>query len=260
MTLKLFYTPVFGFIHKSVVAACEAGVWGQIEQVPVYIRQNGYSIAAINPLAKVPTLARDDGVVLYGSQTICEYLDSLRTSGTPLYPTNNDARWDALRRLALGDILFDITVRIGQERLNTPPMAYVLQWQWPKVGRALDQMERDARKGFKSFDIGQVGWLQGISYLQRHTDQGLPAPLPQTYDWRNKRPALTAWFNEVIQRPSVTSHFNKEFDGEDSAVFCQSKVAEVLKSQGLNLDSEMHFSENVDFISPSGGDDPKYQS
>jgi glutathione S-transferase len=230
--MKLFYSPIHGFIHKVLVVAHESGVWDQIEFVPVYPVQHGYSIAVINPLHKVPTLALNDGRVLYGSQVIVEYLDSLAGSGPRLYPPDGPDRWDALRRLALADTLFEITVVMALESLENPPRRSIFEWNWAKVERALVQMEVDAQIGFEMLDIGQVSTLHALSYLERQTTRGLPAPVPVDYDWRNGRPALTAWWMKTIKRPSVVAHFNKDYKGEDSAEFCQRKVGEVLISQG----------------------------
>lgn len=232
MAMKLFYSPIHGFIHKVLVTAYEAGIWDQLEFVPVYPISDGYSIAAINPLHKVPTLALDDGTVLYGSQTVVEFLDSLSTTGHRLYPAEGPARWDALRRLALADTLFEVTVVMALEKLEKPPREVVFKWNWAKVVRAVDQMEEDAAKGFAAFDIGQASALHALSYLERQTGRGLHAPVPEAWNWRDGRPALTAWWDEAIQRPSVLSHFNKEYEGEDSAEYCQQKVAEVLRAQG----------------------------
>ena len=179
MAMKLFYSPIHGFIHKVLVTAHEAGVWDRLEFVPVYPIQDGYSIAAINPLHKVPTLALDDGTVFYGSQTVVEYLDSLSTTGKHLYPAAGPARWDALRRLALADTLFEVTVVMALERLEKPPREIVFKWNWAKVVRAVDQMEADAAKGFASFDIGQASALHGLSYLDRQTSRGLHPPVPE---------------------------------------------------------------------------------
>ncbi|NKB43139.1 MAG: hypothetical protein GKS03_02555 [Alphaproteobacteria bacterium] len=104
MAMKLFYSPTHNFIHKSVVVAEEVGVWDQIEEVPVYPREHGYSIAAINPLAKVPTLALEDGTVLFGSQTVAEYLDSISANAVRVFPASGPDRWDALTRLSRADL------------------------------------------------------------------------------------------------------------------------------------------------------------
>lgn len=229
-TMTLFYSPIHGFIHKVLVVAHEAGQWDKIEFVPIYPMRDGYSIAAINPLHKVPTLALKDGTVLYGSQTIVEYLDSL-SKKKKLYPKSGPARWDALRRLALADTMFEITVTMALEKGEAPIRPNVFAWHWPKVERALDQMELDAAK-FKTFDIGQAATLHALSYLNRQLGKGLKPPVPEGYDWRVGRPKLTAWWNKSLKRPSVISHFNKDYQGVDTAEFAAAHVAEVIRAQG----------------------------
>lgn len=250
-SIKLFYSPVHDFIHKSVVVAEEVGVWSMIEEVPVYPRRHGYSIAAINPLQKVPTLALADGTVLYGSQTIVEYLDSVSVNGIHVYPAAGLRRWSALRRLALADIFFDVIVRIGQERLPKEPGTHIVKWNWPKLLRALDQMDIDIATA-DDFDIGHIGTLQALTYLERQVDMVLPSPAPKTFDWREGRPRLADWFERAIARPSVASHYKKPFAGEDSPEYCQAKIAEVLRAQGrtpgpVTLPS-------VDFVAPETAD------
>jgi glutathione S-transferase len=230
-SMKLFYSPIHGFIHKVLVVAHEAGLWDDIEFVPIYPMRDGYSVAAINPLHKVPTLALKDGTVLYGSQTIAEYLDTVGKTKKKLYPKNGPARWDALRRLALADTMFEVTVTMTLEKGEVPMRASVFSWYWPKVERALDQMEKDAAK-FKGFDIGQASTLHALSYLDRQCGRGLKPPVPENYNWRKGRPKLTAWWNKALKRPSVTSHFNKDFVGPDTPEFAAAQVAEVLAAQG----------------------------
>lgn len=228
--MKLFYSPIHGFIHKVLVVAHEAGAWDKIEFVPIYPMRDGYSIAAINPLHKVPTLALKDGTVLYGSQTIAEYLDSLAKT-KKLYPAAGAKRWDALRRLALADTVFEVTVNMALEKGEVPMRESVFTWYWPKVERALDQMEIDAGNT-KGFDIGGAATLHALSYLDRQLNKGLKPPVPAGYNWRKGRPKLTAWWNKALKRPSVTSHFNKDFTGPDSAEFAAAQVAEVVRAQG----------------------------
>ena len=91
--MKLFYSPFHTFVHKILVTAHEAGLWQDITFVPTFPFKNregedqddAYSIAAINPLDKVPTLALDNGQVVFGSQAVVECLDSclLYTSPSP---------------------------------------------------------------------------------------------------------------------------------------------------------------------------------
>jgi glutathione S-transferase len=226
----LFYTPVHEFIHKVLIAAHEAGLWNRLEMVPIFPRREGYGLGAINPLAKVPTLALADGKVLYGSQTICEVFDSFNTTA-PLFPKSGDARWDAVTRLCLADITFELAIKVGYEPQEAHPRADVVEWNWPKIIRALDTMEADAGR-LKDFDIGQAATLHALSYLHWHvSDKELMPPVPPRFDWRVGRPKLTAWWDRVIQRPSVQSHFRKPYVGDTSAENAQRKIADVIARQ-----------------------------
>ncbi len=241
--LKLFYSPIHGFIHKVLVVAHESGLWNQIEFVPIYPLRDGYSVAAINPLHKVPTLALKDGTVLYGSQTIVEYMDS--AGKKKLFPKPGPKRWDALRRMALADTVFDVTVNMALEKAEKPMRSNVYTWYWPKVVRALDQMEHDAAR-LKGFDVGQAATLHALSYLNRQLGKGLMPPVPTKYDWRKGRPKLTAWWNKALEKPSVKSHFNQEYQGKDTAAFAQEQIADVLRTQGRKHSSPTEL-QKVDF-------------
>ena len=238
--MKLFYSPFHKFIHKALVVAHEVGLWDQLEFVPTYPFNNlkgepqgdKYSIAAINPLGKVPTLALDDGMVIYGSQAIVEYFDCNSQNGKHLFPEPGAARWDSLTRLALGDTIFEVSVIISMEgglpeaeqRLKT------YQWIWPKLIRGFDRLEQRTAEGFDGFDIGQAAALQGISYLD-YRSQVQADPVQPNFDWRVGRPHLTAWWEQALERPSVRAHYQKDFEGDDSAEFLQSNVNEVLALQ-----------------------------
>ncbi|MEQ8690975.1 MAG: glutathione S-transferase family protein [Pseudomonadales bacterium] len=240
--MKLFYSPFHTFIHKVLVTAHEAGVWDQITFVPTYPYKNTdgedqgdrYSIAALNPLDKVPTLALDSGQVLYGSQSVVECLDSMGTTGQRLYPPEGPERWDALARLALGDTIFETTVMMVMEGWQPEEQRRieVFEWIWPKIIRGLDSLENSCRKGFARFDIGQASMLHAISYMDfRVNFYDAKDPLYPEFDCFDKRPHLRAWWDEAIQRPSVKAHYNVPFEGDDSAEFLQRNVEEVLAAQ-----------------------------
>jgi len=223
--MKLFYSPIHGFIHKVLVVAHEAGLAERIERVPTYPLREGHDISALNPLGKVPTLVLDDGRALYGSQVICEYLDSFNKQA-PLYPASGDARWDALRRLSLADQSFEINVEVTLARPKGDESRF--QWGWPKLMRALDRMERDA-EGYAGFDIGHAGTLHMLSYFDRAAKQGYEMfGVAETYDWTATRPTLAAWYAQAIQRPSVQWHFQKEYEGDTSAEQLRAAVAEAV--------------------------------
>jgi glutathione S-transferase len=227
--MKLFYSPIHGFIHKVLVVAHEAGLTDEIERVPTWPLRADNHITPVNPLNKVPTLALDDGRALYGSQVICEYFDSFNTRA-PLYPASGEARWDALRRLSLADQSFEINIQITLNR--TPEGRSTFDWGWPKLMAALDQMERDAA-GYTGFDVGHAGNLQTLSYFDRAARQGYEVfDITPTYDWKATRPTLAAWYDEAIQRPSVQWHYLKDYEGDVSAENLHAAIAAVLAARG----------------------------
>ena len=239
--MKLFYSPFHTFIHKVLVTAHECGLWEDIDFIATFPFKNlegedqgeAYSIKAINPLSKVPTLASETGQVIYGSQAVCEYLDA-HTKARKMYPDSGPARWDAITRLALSDTLFESTVQMVAEQWQKPEQwnMYVFERMWPKFIRALDHMDKEAAKGWDGFDIGHAAMLHAISYLGFRADfYEAKDPIHPNFNWREGRPALSDWFDEAIQRPSVKSHYNVDYTGDGSPERLQAAVEEVLAAQ-----------------------------
>jgi glutathione S-transferase len=243
--MRLFYSPFHTFIHKVLVTIHEAGLWDDTVFVPTYPFKNrdgedqgdNYTIVALNPLDKVPTLALDDGQVVYGSQAIVECVDAMSASGKHLYPVTGTERWEALTRLALADTMFETTVMLVMEGWHPEQEQRIEQfrWIWPKIIAGCDRLEHYCSRGFQQFDIGQAAMLHAISYMDfRVRFYAAKDPLYPDFDCFDKRPSLRSWWEESIQRPSVTSHYNVDFAGDDSAGFCQDSVQSVLKLQQEN--------------------------
>jgi hypothetical protein len=101
--MKLFFSPTSPYVRKCLVVAHELGLAGRIE----FVASNAHpvtrdqTIIAKNPLGKVPTLIADDGLVLYDSRVICEYLNDL--AGGKVFPASGKARWEALTLQSLAD-------------------------------------------------------------------------------------------------------------------------------------------------------------
>ena len=239
--MKLFYSPFHTFVHKVLVTAHECGHWDDLDRVATFPFKNllgedqgdAYSIAAINPLGKVPTLALDSGQVIFGSQAVCEYFDAT-SKARRMYPEAGPKRWDAITRLAMSDTIFETTVQMVAEQWQEPK-----QWNmglfesvWPKFIRALDKLEQDAARGWDEFDVGQAAMLHAISYLGFRAEfYEAKDPIHPNFKWRDGRPALSDWYDEAIQRPSVQSHFEKDFTDDGSAARCQQAVQDVLARQ-----------------------------
>ncbi len=236
--MKLFYSPFHTFVHKVLVTAHECGHWERLTRVATFPFKNNqgedcgdtYDISAINPLDKVPTLVTDTGQPVFGSQAICEYLDAT-SRARRMYPAPGPKRWDALSRLSLCDTIFESTVQMVMEQWKPQDQwnMGLFTWLWPKFNAGLDSLERGAERGWDDFDVGHASMLHAISYLGFRAEfYEAKDPVYPHYNWREGRPALAAWFDTAIQRPSVASHYNQPFTSDSSAEACQAAVRECI--------------------------------
>jgi glutathione S-transferase len=106
--MRLYHSQTSPYVRKVMVVAREAGIHDRIELIAGSASPVGETapVARDNPLGKLPCLLLQDGGVLYDSRVICEYLDS-QHDGHKLFPAAGPARWEALRRQALGDGICD---------------------------------------------------------------------------------------------------------------------------------------------------------
>ena len=196
--MKLWHSPPSPFARKVRVCAIELGLAGKIDMIETRVAPNkpNLELARENPLIKIPALATDDGTVLYDSRVICEYLDAL-AGGNRMFPAAGAARWDALRRQALGDGIIDAGVLRRYELALRPEALRWDEWltgQLAKVEHGLDAAEREAGGWGDAFDIGHVTLACALGWLDfRFPDSG----------WRDARPQLGAWFARVVARPSL---------------------------------------------------------
>src|SRR5580658_1191296 len=148
--MRLRYSPPSPFVRKVVVVAYETGLSERIECVPTSVAPTKLNeeVARENPLVKVPALTTDEGLVLYDSPVICEYLDTLH-AGPKLFPAAGKARWVALRQQALGDGVLEAAI-LGRYETVRPK-----EYQWPdwidaqlrKVRGALGALEIEVEAG-----------------------------------------------------------------------------------------------------------------
>lgn len=239
--LKLFYSPFHTFAHKVLITAHECGHWDNIDFVATFPFKNGdgedqgyaYDLTAINSLNKVPTLVTETGQAIFGSQAVCEYLDATSTARR-MYPEPGPKRWDAITRLATGDTIFETTVQMVAEQWQPEEQWNMSLFErlWPKYIAALDKFELEAKRGWSDFDVGHASMLHAISYLGFRAEfYEAKDPVHPEFNWRDGRPALSEWYDEAMQRPSVKSHYNKEFEGDSSPERCQQAIQDVLALQ-----------------------------
>jgi glutathione S-transferase len=195
--VKLFYTPLSGYVHRVEIVARETGLWNNLTLVATNPFDSPKELVAANPLSKVPTLVRDDGVPMFGGPVIYEYLDSLH-DGAKLYPRDTAARWDALRLFGLSEGMFDAAdLRVVELRRpeDEKSLLWIHRYQ-AAVDRCLDRLEQESA-AFDHFHIGLVSIAGALLWFDwQLKNRGNQA------DWRASRPTLAAWVKMIQERPS----------------------------------------------------------
>ncbi|WP_149536969.1 glutathione S-transferase family protein [Siccirubricoccus phaeus] len=191
--MKLAFSPASPYVRKCTACAIARGIDGKIELWKVGTTDP--ALLPLNPLSKVPSLLTDDGVPLYDSPVICEYLDSIGDA-PKLFPPAGPARWKALQLQALGDGILDASqprrreVALPQDDGRKEYIAI----QQGKVARALDVLEAEAEKLGLLTTIGEITVACALGYLDfRYPHE----------PWRPGHPKLEAWYAKVVELPAM---------------------------------------------------------
>ena len=196
--MKLHWSPRSPYVRKVMIAANEMGLADQLECVRTVVSpfKPAEELFADNPLNKLPTLVLDDGMVLFDSRVICEYLDTVH-AGPKLFPSAGPERLVALRNHALGDGLLDVAMmrlieRNKPEARRTPE---IIDSNERKTRATVDRLEADvALLTDRAYDIGHVAIGTALGYLDfRFGDD----------NWRDGHPRLADWHATFLARPAV---------------------------------------------------------
>lgn len=202
--MRLRYSPTSPFVRKVTVVAIETGLDPRLERVPTAVAptKRNDEVARENPLVKIPALTTDDGLVIYDSAVICEYLDTLH-DGAKLFPAAGKARWIALRQQALGDGVLDAAI-LGRYESLRPKEFLWQEWidaQMRKVRGALSALEMECEAGELTAvaetsrpHIGQVTIGCALGYL----DFRYPSEV-----WRERHRRLAAWYEQFAERRAM---------------------------------------------------------
>jgi glutathione S-transferase len=194
--MKLHWSPRSPFVRKVMIVAHERGLLDRIDCVRTVaaMTKPHAELMQDNPLSKIPTLVLDDTSVLYDSPVICEYLDGLGDA-PELFPGEPKARFEALRRQALGDGFLDMLVTLRNEREREHPSAVHMASTAVRKAAVLQSLEREADAlGAAPFGIGHIAIGCALSYLDfRFADE----------DWRKDHPRIARWHATFVRRSSV---------------------------------------------------------
>ncbi|MCC3244083.1 glutathione S-transferase [Methylocystis sp. WRRC1] len=179
----LRYSAASPYARKIRIAADLLGLSDRIEIVAASTADPNDTLRTQNPLGKIPTLILEDGVALYDSRVIADYLDHV-AGGGKLIPAEPSRRFEALRLQALGDGINDAALLIRYETATRPaalrdPAA--IELQQGKIDRALASLEASPLSGAP--DIGHIAVACALGYLDLRFEGAWRATHPRLVDW-----------------------------------------------------------------------------
>lgn len=193
--MKLFYQTHSPYARKVLVLAHELGLASQLEVIhhETSPTTRNPAIYQANPLGKVPVLMLPDGMALFDSMVICDYLDTLQ-DGRAFIPAEGPERYQALRLQALAQGICDVGIKLRWEVERRPQalrypayaegQAYKLEETW----RFLEQqIDLDG-----PVTLGHVALATALDWI---AFRGLS-------DF-SSQPHLTRWYQRFCERPSM---------------------------------------------------------
>ncbi len=192
--MKLMTSQTSPFGRKVVACAIAREIDSQIEIIPTNPHESPASLVAANPLSKIPCLITSDGLALFDSPVICEFLDTVGDA-LPLFPrAGSAARWHAIKLQAIADGILDAGVlrRGEQTHKQDERRASQVARMTAAIERSLDLLETEPPG--PAVDIGSLSIAVALGYLDfRYGAE----------PWRTGRPRLAAWYETLEKLPAL---------------------------------------------------------
>ena len=195
--MKLYYSSTSPYVRKVRIAAIEKGVADRIELVVANPWPDPAAVVGVNPLGKVPVLIGADGLVVYDSPVICEYLDSLAHSPR-LIPAAGAERWRVLCTQALADGILDAAVSIVLERRRPEAERSTLSQKraTEAIRRGVQALGAGVGTPDKAPDLGAIATGVALGYLEFR--------LPEV-DFLAGHATFRDWWTTLAARPSFVA-------------------------------------------------------
>ena len=196
IVLKLIASLTSPYARKVRIALAEKKIeYTLVEQSP-WDAVN--TVSEHNPLGKIPVLLMEDGMSLFDSRVIVEYLDSV-SPVSRLIPEPARQRIAVKRWEALSDGICDAAAAVVLER-KRPAAQQSAEWiarQQGKMTRAVAELARD---------VGERTWCSGDTYTLADIAAGcalgyLDLRHP-ALDWRAEHPNLGRLAKKLARRAS----------------------------------------------------------
>lgn len=195
--MKLYHSPASPYVRKVVVMLHEMEQVDAVafETITTTAFASDRALKAANPLGKIPALERGDGVTLYDSRVITNYLNDHFNAG--LYP-QGAGKWDHLTLEATGDGIMDSSVSMSYEMRLRPENEQSPAWieaQWEKIERALGVLNARWMSHLSGpLSMAHISVGCALSYLDFRHD---------VRNWRHGNEALADWHATFDSRPSM---------------------------------------------------------
>ena len=198
--MKLYHSATSPYVRKVMACAITRGLEQRIRLHPSNPHASPADLVADNPTSKVPCLVTDDGMSLYDSPVICEFLDSLGDAPA-LFPETHAARWRALKFQAMGDGILDAAVPCRGEtgRPREAARDAAIARHKAAMRRTVDALEADPPH--RHVDIGSLAVACALGYLDFRFG---------SEPWRPAHPKLAAWFEAFSKNPGIAETAPRE--------------------------------------------------
>jgi glutathione S-transferase len=194
--MKLLFSATSPFVRKVSIVLIETGLSDRVENVPTNPWDPQSDLPAQNPIGKVPTLISAQGVEIFDSSVICEFLDNLH-AGPKMFPIDAEGRITANQFQSLADGMMDAAVLGFIENSRRPKDRRWGEWsdrQLAAITRSLNWLEERHQTLNQTSDIGTISVACALGYLDfRFAD----------LEWRRHHERLAEWFEQFAQRESI---------------------------------------------------------
>jgi glutathione S-transferase len=202
--MKLFYASGSPYARIVRVVVRELGLQGNIDEIEVTLRDPNSSLLPFNPGGKVPALELDDGTILNESLLLLAFLDT-RHDGRKLLPMDGSDGWKTLSELGRAYAFLDAVTVWNRELRFGQSSPGVIALEKTRADRVADGLETALGAGAYGGPINAAQIVLGAAlenFARRH----------KVWDWRAGRPRLSAFLDDIAQRPSFAETIQPEIN------------------------------------------------
>lgn len=185
----ILYSGPSPYSAKVRMAAALAGLEHKSQTVDTSAKPE--ILVSNNPLGKIPVLLTDDGVAIYDSVAILQYINRVKRNS--VFPANAAKRTEAEVLEALADGLCDCLIAHVYERRFRPAEIVHQPWldkQWGKVVSVLDHLEANPPKLPARINGGHIALAAALGYMD----------LRFNGQWERGRPKVKRWFKRFKEK------------------------------------------------------------